>query len=159
VGYNNHKHFVNYLLTLFLICILFLYGTIQFWSYHIREFKEARNHDFVTRGLRVNGWVAWGAINAFLHSIWVGCLLVCQLYQVLWLAMTTNERMNCRRYAHFKRDYNGHITSPFNRGLFRNFLDFFELRLSKRWKPDPRDWRFVYDLESDEPTSVDSFLV
>ena len=37
------------------------------------------------------------------HFIWVGCLAVCQTYQVIWLAMTTNERMNAARYKHFQR--------------------------------------------------------
>ena len=37
------------------------------------------------------------------HFIWVGCLAVCQTYQVVWLAMTTNERMNASRYKHFQR--------------------------------------------------------
>ena len=37
------------------------------------------------------------------HFIWVGCLAVCQTYQVVWLAMTTNERMNAARYKHFQR--------------------------------------------------------
>jgi palmitoyltransferase len=138
-------------------------ATVQFWSFHIHEFKEARKHDFVAKALSVNGWVAWGACNAFLHSIWVGCLMVCQLYQVLWLAMTTNERMNCRRYTHFKRDYNGHITSPFDRGFFRNFFDFFELKFCKMFKPDSRDWRFVYEVPDNDHAKTDdtsgTFLV
>jgi hypothetical protein len=32
---------------------------------------------------------------------------------MLWLGMTTNERMNCRRYNHFKRDEHGGVASPF----------------------------------------------
>ena len=37
------------------------------------------------------------------HCIWVSCLGVCQIYQVIFLAMTTNERMNASRYRHFQR--------------------------------------------------------
>lgn len=33
--------------------------------------------------------------------------------QMVWLAMTTNERMNCNRYSHFKRSNSGRIVSPF----------------------------------------------
>ena len=42
-------------------------------------------------------------IMCLFHFIWVGCLAVCQTYQVVWLAMTTNERMNAARYRHFQR--------------------------------------------------------
>jgi hypothetical protein len=31
-------------------------------------------------------WVTWIAINAAFHICWVGVLLVCQLYQVKYLA-------------------------------------------------------------------------
>jgi palmitoyltransferase len=110
------------------------------------------------RSLSINGWVAFGAFNVFLHTIWVGCLLVCQLYQVVWLAMTTNERMNCRRYPHFKRDYNGHVSSPFNRGIIQNFFDFFEIKCVKRFKPDLRDWRFFYDMDEFKSPKSKGFL-
>ena len=49
-------------------------------------------------------------IMCVFHFIWVGCLAVYQTYQVVWLAMTTNERMNAARYKHFQRGgkhYNG----------------------------------------------------
>ncbi|KAH6936119.1 hypothetical protein HPB50_013451 [Hyalomma asiaticum] len=31
--------------------------------------------------LSQSGWVAWVAFNTLLHSAWVSCLLLCQLYQ------------------------------------------------------------------------------
>ncbi|KAI1297149.1 Palmitoyltransferase ZDHHC17 [Halotydeus destructor] len=160
VGYSNHKHFVIYLMALFSLCVFFIYAAVQFWSIQIHEHKEAKEHDYITKALNVNGWIGLGFANSLLHTVWIGCLTICQLYQVLWLGMTTNERMNCRRYTHFKRDYNGHIKSPFDRGLFRNFFDFFEIRLIKRLKPDLRDWRYVYDLEKDsDSVSESAFLV
>ena len=55
---------------------------------------------------------------------WVSALGVCQVYQVTWLAMTTNERMNAGRYAHFKK-HKGHVHSPFNKGFLRNCKMFF----------------------------------
>ena len=47
-------------------------------------------------------------IMCLFHFIWVGCLAVCQTYQVVWLAMTTNERMNAARYRHFQRGETAH---------------------------------------------------
>ena len=51
-------------------------------------------------------------IMCLFHFIWVGCLAVCQTYQVVWLAMTTNERMNAARYRHFQRGMNVGNTVP-----------------------------------------------
>lgn len=39
-------------------------------------------------------WVGWVMLNACLHFMWVTILLICQEYQIICLAMTTNERMN-----------------------------------------------------------------
>lgn len=64
-------------------------------------------------------------IMCVFHFIWVGCLAVCQTYQVVWLAMTTNERMNASRYKHFQR---GESTLLFSSGcnltLFQSAEEF-----------------------------------
>ena len=59
------------------------------------------------------------------HCIWVSCLGVCQIYQVIFLAMTTNERMNVRRYKHFHTSRPGVYSSPFSDGHVRNLVRFF----------------------------------
>ena len=55
------------------------------------------------------------------HCIWVSCLGVCQIYQVIFLAMTTNERMNASRYRHFQRG---------TANLRKTFCDIFILIMS-----------------------------
>ena len=57
--------------------------------------------------------------------LWTLALLSCQLYQILVLAMTTNERFNLRRYKHFHTAKPGQYVSPFNKGLLINFIQFF----------------------------------
>ncbi len=37
--------------------------------------------------------------------------------------MTTNERMNAGRYKHFTRNRQGHVISPFNKGMVNNIAD------------------------------------
>ena len=69
-----------------------------------------------------NPFVAFMAANAGFHFCWVATLTVCQLYQIVILAMTTNERMNAGRYKHFHID--GKIKSPFHRGIVKNAVDF-----------------------------------
>ncbi|XP_075544044.1 palmitoyltransferase Hip14 isoform X2 [Dermacentor variabilis] len=102
VGAGNHVYFVNYLIFLLGMLGWSWYGCFAFWKEHT-----------LWAALSQSGWVAWIAFNTLLHSAWVSCLLVCQLYQMVWLAMTTNERMNCNRYPHFRRSSSGRVISPF----------------------------------------------
>jgi len=157
VGYGNHKYFVWYLVSLFLMILWYLYGTYMYWRYHVDPQYELNMSLFLYRSLTYNGWITWCAVNASIHSIWVFCLAICQLYQIAWLGMTTNERMNCKRYHHFKRDQNGNMSSPFHRGFCQNLIDFCEMKFFKLYRPDSRNWRFVYDVDhssdsEDSPT-------
>lgn len=137
VGAGNHVYFVNYLIFLLAMLGWSWYGCFAFWKEHT-----------LWAALSQSGWVAWVAFNTLLHSAWVSCLLLCQLYQMVWLAMTTNERMNCNRYPHFRRATSGHVISPFNMGPLKNLADFCEWRCLGA---NPRDWRHVYDAnEGDE---------
>lgn len=52
-------------------------------------------------------------------------LLGCQTYQIVWLGMTTNERINAARYEHFIRYENGY-KSPYSRGKVQNLIDFVQ---------------------------------
>ncbi len=72
-------------------------------------------------------WVAFATVYGGVNAFWVACLAACQAYQVFWLAMTTNERMNAARYTHFHASPSrgGGIKSPFDRGLVRNCIDFY----------------------------------
>uniref|UniRef100_L7M222 Palmitoyltransferase n=1 Tax=Rhipicephalus pulchellus TaxID=72859 RepID=L7M222_RHIPC len=136
VGAGNHVYFVNYLIFLLAMLGWSWYGCFAFWKEHT-----------LWAALSQSGWVAWVAFNTLLHSAWVSCLLLCQLYQMVWLAMTTNERMNCNRYPHFRRASSGRVISPFNMGPLKNLADFCEWRCLGA---NPRDWRHVYNANDDD---------
>uniref|UniRef100_A0A224Z5R8 Palmitoyltransferase n=1 Tax=Rhipicephalus zambeziensis TaxID=60191 RepID=A0A224Z5R8_9ACAR len=136
VGAGNHVYFVNYLIFLLAMLGWSWYGCFAFWKEHT-----------LWAALSQSGWVAWVAFNTLLHSAWVSCLLLCQLYQMVWLAMTTNERMNCNRYPHFRRATSGRVISPFNMGPLKNLADFCEWRCLGA---TPRDWRHVYHANEDD---------
>lgn len=92
----------------------------------------------------MNPWVAWVMANAVLHMAWVFVLTICQTHQVVWLGMTTNERMNRGRYRHFQA-YGG--KSPFSRGPFKNTADFLECSCFGAIQPLNTDWMTYFDLE------------
>lgn len=89
-------------------------------------------------------WVGWVLSNALLHIGWVTVLTVCQTYQVIFLGMTTNERMNRGRYRHFQSTGG---KSPFTRGPFKNLFDFLECSCFGLIQPLKIDWMKFYDME------------
>ncbi|XP_018015557.2 palmitoyltransferase ZDHHC17, partial [Hyalella azteca] len=148
IGALNLRYFVGYLLSLSLMCALMLKGCIEFW---LVSCSISFPHVGLWTGIGMAGtcepWVAWVASNALLHVGWVTTLLACQLYQILILAMTTNERMNCYRYRHFQTGKKGEVRSPFNRGVCRNLVDLLGVRCFGLLRPSQRDWRVMYTLE------------
>lgn len=99
VGYRNHKYFIGFLFNLVIMCIWMCYGGVLFY----RDVCDIEYTDGLPSAMFVVGncqpWMAWVMANAFLHFMWVTILLICQLYQILWLGMTTNERMNRDRWV------------------------------------------------------------
>ncbi len=101
VGLRNHKHFLNYLYSLTFMLAFILYGCYV-------VFRDGCNlslggdGDGLLSAFRQFGhcstWAAYATVYSALNAFWVGCLTVCQSYQIFWMAMTTNERMNAGRY-------------------------------------------------------------
>lgn len=89
-------------------------------------------------------WVSWVLSNALLHIGWVTLLTVCQTYQIIWLGMTTNERMNRGRYRHFQAAGG---KSPFNRGPIRNTADFLECNCFGTVSTVKTNWMTNFDLD------------
>lgn len=94
IGAKNHKFFIGFLVMLCAMCIWMLFAGAVFY----RDVCEINVEDGLWAALVIVGscqpWVGWVMLNASLHFMWVTILLVCQKYQIICLAMTTNERMN-----------------------------------------------------------------
>ncbi|KAF2352935.1 Ankyrin repeat-containing domain [Trinorchestia longiramus] len=155
IGALNLRYFVGYLLTLSIMCALMLKGCIEFW---LVSCGISFPHVGLWTGVGMAGscepWVLWVACNALLHVGWVTTLLACQLYQIMFLAMTTNERMNCYRYRHFQTGKKGEVRSPFSRGVWRNFIDLLGLRCFGLFRPSQKDWRVMFTV--DDATAEES---
>jgi hypothetical protein len=105
-------------------------------------------------------WVVMMMVMCLFHTVWVTCLAVCQLYQVVVLAMTTNERMNAGRYRHFQSGGRGSgQASPFDRGWWQNLVDFLGWRAGGVLRPSTLDWTKQFDVpgEADQRPLIDSF--
>lgn len=58
------------------------------------------------------------------------------------LGMTTNERINVRRYKHFSKG------NPFHRGALQNAADFCECSMCGYQGKPSTDWLHIYDVKS-----------
>jgi palmitoyltransferase len=150
VGLKNHKYFLGYLFFMSIMTAFMVYGCYAVWAATCGDGHVSAGgllsdlRDFAV----CNPWVAFVGANAAFHFCWVTALVVCQSYQVFWLAMTTNERMNAGRYAHFKA---GKGRSPFGRGCLSNVADFFGLRCGGVFRPDSPDrWLKSYSVDDQE---------
>uniref|UniRef100_A0A0K2VH50 Palmitoyltransferase n=2 Tax=Lepeophtheirus salmonis TaxID=72036 RepID=A0A0K2VH50_LEPSM len=144
IGLKNHKHFILYLLTLTTMVVFTLYGVISFYFGSCGDTRDEGLSlvNFVKNFIRCNSWVFFLSLNMIFHLFWVSILTLCQLYQIGLLSMTTNERVNAARYKHFgKEAAKGKFESPFNKGILRNFKDFF------CQSPRSKDWFNIYSLD------------
>lgn len=166
VGMNNHSHFMFYLGFTCISCILFQWGSVIYlleqpaltsdwnptatfpWSDNIGTF------------LRCDPWVLFCLANGTFYSFWTLMLFCFQFYQMVWLNATTNERINIDRYVEFtgglalygdaKAKHPNTFSqscssSPYDRGLRRNFLDLFGLPGYIGTKRT--DWRRIYTMD------------
>ncbi|XP_069908756.1 palmitoyltransferase ZDHHC17 isoform X3 [Oryctolagus cuniculus] len=114
VGAGNHRYFMGYLFfLLFMICWM-IYGCISYWGLHCETtYTKDGFWTYITQIATCSPWMFWMFLNSVFHFMWVAVLLMCQMYQISCLGITTNERMNARRYKHFKVTTTS-IESPFN---------------------------------------------
>uniref|UniRef100_A0A8C8DL89 Palmitoyltransferase n=1 Tax=Oryzias sinensis TaxID=183150 RepID=A0A8C8DL89_9TELE len=159
VGTGNHRYFMAYLF--FLLCMIcwMIYGCISYWRVHCATtYAKDGFWLYLTQIASCSPWIFWMFLNSIFHFMWVAVLIMCQLYQIAALGITTNERMNARRYKHFKVTATS-IESPFNHGCFRNLVDFFEIRCCGLIRPVTVDWTKQYTIEYDQTSGSGYQLV
>ncbi|XP_043259622.1 palmitoyltransferase Hip14 isoform X2 [Colletes gigas] len=141
IGAHNHKYFLGFLASLLGLCIVVLSASVQYWQFecwtNLTNGHTADN--YLVAAATCDAWVMWITANTSLHFFWVGTLLACQCYQIMVLGMTTNERMNVRRYTHFKQG------NPFHRGALQNAADFCNLSFCGVKAKPSSDWLHSFD--------------
>ncbi|XP_066590663.1 palmitoyltransferase Hip14 isoform X2 [Prorops nasuta] len=143
IGAHNHKYFLGFVASLLGMCIVILSASVQYWQFECwTNLTNGHTPDnYFVAAATCDTWVMWVAVNTSLHSFWVGILLAVQCYQIMVLGMTTNERMNAGRYAHFKDG------NPFHRGALQNIADFCNCSFCGVKAKPSSDWLHSYDLK------------
>jgi len=161
IGERNHCYFLGFLVLLVLLCPLSVYACLVYISQACLYSMTSTTSwfDLVKEGAYCEPWVTWVGVNMGFHAVWVTCLTACQLYQVMFLGMTTNERMNAGRYKHFTRTRQGHFTSPFNKGVLQNLADVTGWNFGGFVKSSKVDWSKQFEAEEDEPLMSSQFTV
>lgn len=150
VGAGNHRYFIGYLFFLLGLLLWNIYASFKYWHVMCPMAKDSTVLDQMVSVPGCSPWVFWIFANCIFHSVWVFLLLTCQLYQIVWLGVTTNERMNATRYPHFRTSSHGHLEqSPYDRGFINNVADFFECSLFGIFRPNMIDWKTKMEFGSD----------
>lgn len=136
-----------FLFLILTVMLLIFYGGITFYKVFCGFTLSDGIWNAILTLNSCNGssWVAWMLINAGFHLLWVTILTSIQIYQIVFLGMTTNERINRGRYKHFI-DLGG--KSPFNLGPMQNIADFFGISCFGLLKVRKSNWMVFTDKES-----------
>ncbi|XP_073511819.1 uncharacterized protein [Phyllobates terribilis] len=108
VGQRNRTHFVGFLFTMCINCLL---GIYLCWNWFQVE----------GRSLLIGFGFLFLSIIGFISAMMTGMCLYMAATNI-----TTNERMNAKKYLYLM-DEEGKFYNPFDRGLFLNILEFIHL--------------------------------
>lgn len=132
-----------FLVIILAVMLLIFYGGIHYYKDFTVNFSDGVWNEILS--LNNSLWVPWMMINAFFHLFWVTFLTTIQVYQIVFMGMTTNERINRGRYKHFI-ELEG--KSPFNLGPCRNIADFLGSNCFGMLKTKKNNWMVYTDKEN-----------
>ena len=144
MGVGNHRTFILFLFIILTVMVLNFYGGFTYYSV---AFNLTPSDGIWNAILTIerSPWVAWMLINAWFHLLWVTILTSIQIYQIVFIGMTTNERINRGRYKHFI-ELDG--KSPFNLGPWRNIAEFLNCTCCGLLKFNKSNWMVFTDKEA-----------
>ncbi|XP_051506649.1 putative palmitoyltransferase ZDHHC13 [Myxocyprinus asiaticus] len=141
IGARNHPFFVLFLVALNFHCIWMFYGSIMYWSKHCPlHYSEEGVWGTLTNLMGCSPWVLYIFCFAFLNTSWASILLVLQLWQIAFLGLTTAERANLTHRQRKLPQASSLRQNPFNLGVVRNLVNFFQWRCCGLCKPVVLDW-------------------
>uniref|UniRef100_A0A671LHR0 Palmitoyltransferase n=1 Tax=Sinocyclocheilus anshuiensis TaxID=1608454 RepID=A0A671LHR0_9TELE len=147
IGARNHPYFVLFLVALSFLCMWMFYGSIMYWSKHCPlHYTEEGVWGAVTALTGCSPWVLYIFCFAFLNASWAFILLLVQLYQIVFLGLTTAERANLMQRQRKLPQAFSLRQNPFNLGVVRNLVNFFQWRCCGLCKPMVLDWTQQYPM-------------
>lgn len=150
IGDKNLKYFIGFVFWTPMCLFYFIYCAWRYYQVHcyttdIAMYPEMTSFRLFIQFLQCSPWVGMFTIIAFFNSFWISCLAICHIYQSVFIALTTNERMNITRYKHFE-DSEGRYRNPFNFGVLQNCVDMMDTSFCFL-KPTLINWKKEYDVQ------------
>lgn len=145
VGVGNHQIFIMFLFLVLSVMLLIFYGGIMFYKDECNLTLSEGVWNAVLILDNCYPWVGWMMLNGWFHLLWVTILTSIQIYQIVFIGMTTNERINRGRYKHFI-ELDG--KSPFNHGPWQNIAEFFHCSCFGLLKVKKDNWMVFADKEA-----------
>ncbi|XP_026803030.3 putative palmitoyltransferase ZDHHC13 [Pangasianodon hypophthalmus] len=140
IGARNHQFFVLFLMTLNLLCGWMLYSSVMYWSRRCVSRVSDGVWETIIELFTCSPWITYICIITLFHTAWASVTLTQQLYQIAFLGLTTAERASLL-HGHRKLPHAYSLRqNPFNRGMLKNLVNFFQLRGCGLCKPLVLDW-------------------
>ncbi|XP_041917366.1 putative palmitoyltransferase ZDHHC13 [Alosa sapidissima] len=147
IGARNHHFFVLFLLTLSLLCVWMFYGSLVYYSKNCPlHYSEEGLWAAITGLVGCSPWVLYMFSVAFFHLTWASILFIVQVFQVAYLGLTTAERANLMMRQRKLPQAMSLRQNPYNFGVLRNLVNFFQVRCCGLCKPVVVDWTQQYAL-------------
>ncbi|RLV94399.1 hypothetical protein DV515_00013177 [Chloebia gouldiae] len=147
IGIGNHYYYLLFLVFLTMTGVWLLYGTLQYWSNHCAaNFHQDGAWMYFTQTVSCSPWVSYISSVACFHTLWASVWLTVQLYQTVFLGLTSHERMNLLLQRKSSKHPVSLRRAPYNLGCFQNLADFFQCSCFGMFKPNVIDWTKQYKL-------------
>uniref|UniRef100_A0A665V0U1 Palmitoyltransferase n=1 Tax=Echeneis naucrates TaxID=173247 RepID=A0A665V0U1_ECHNA len=141
IGARNHHYFILFLLSLMLFGAWMFYGCLIYWKTHcVLHYEEQGLWGVISSLVACSPWLLSIFVLAFYHTCWSSSILVLQLYQIAFLGLTTAERSDLSFHQMKLRQPVSLRQNPYNLGVVRNLVSFFQLRCCGLFKPTIIDW-------------------
>ncbi|XP_078110001.1 putative palmitoyltransferase ZDHHC13 [Sander vitreus] len=151
IGARNHYYFVLFLLSLVLMGAWMFYGCLTYWSTHcVLHYEEQGLWGVVSALVSCSSWLLAVFFLAFYHTCWSGLILLLQLYQIAFLGLTTAERTSLTLHQMKLRQSVSLRQNPYNLGVVRNLVSFFQVRCCGLFKPAIIDWTQQFPPDRDQ---------
>nr|XP_041572390.1 palmitoyltransferase ZDHHC13 isoform X3 [Taeniopygia guttata] len=147
IGIGNHYYYLLFLVFLTMTGVWLLYGTLRYWSNHCAaNFHQDGAWTYFTQTVSCSPWVSYISSVACFHTLWASVWLTVQLYQTVFLGLTSHERMNLLVQRKSSKHPVSLRRTPYNLGCFQNLADFFQCSCFGMFKPNVVDWTKQYKL-------------
>ncbi|XP_009074540.1 PREDICTED: palmitoyltransferase ZDHHC13 [Acanthisitta chloris] len=147
IGVGNHRPYILFLTFLSVTGVWLLYGTLLYWSNHCAtSYHQDGAWTYFTQIVYCSPWVAYIFTLTCFHTAWASLSLTVQLYQIVFLGLTSHERMNLLMQRKSSKHPVSLRRTPYNLGCFQNLADFFQCSCFGLFKPNGIDWTKQYNL-------------